>query len=613
MRTSISQMSTRLFDFVVTIASFEGVRNSSTHKMSILLDTSIGDVIIDLDYTRDELRETLSRNLIKLAECRYFTSTLVWNVQSTKFAQFGCPKGDGSGGCSYEYLLLDQQKEGEQKKEHRFLSVRYPTATRNQDDVLFQSRSTRGLVLAVPMMMALPSVNHDNDDFQLIGSQFMILTSDEIEGVSSMGIPIGVVAEDESQVLQKLDDLYCDSNGRPYVDIRIQRAFVVYDPFPSSKRGNPLHDRLMKQRGVAPDGSESPDYDRPLDEIVEARIGANEYLDNQGASMEETAETLAKRAEELEKKDAKSRAVVLEMLGDLPDADVKAPENVLFVCKLNPVTDDEDLELIFSRFDPNAKADIIRDPQTNDSLCYAFVEFSTKEQCTEAYFKMNNALIDDRRIKVDFSQSVSHIWNRFTQQYRRGGQDSKSARNITSVNYFPKDPYRDAKKEHLSKRDEYRYNKTNSSRYYDNVRNSESQDDHRRQCLDDSKRSFSSYDARNSKVHVDRSKYREYSSKEYDRFSENYHRKDKKARHRSRSKSRDRSRGHRRHEHKRQKYHSDRSLSEENAQNDHRHHKKESKKDHRRRSSHHDRDYDRTHRRDRKSSNRQDDRDKNKR
>lgn len=33
--------------------------------------------------------------------------------------------------------------------------------------------------------------------------------------------------------------------------------------------------------------------------------------------------------------------------------------------------------------------------------------------CEEAYFKMNNVLIDDRRIKVDFSQSVHHLWKQF--------------------------------------------------------------------------------------------------------------------------------------------------------------------------------------------------------
>lgn len=42
----------------------------------------------------------------------------------------------------------------------------------------------------------------------------------------------------------------------------------------------------------------------------------------------------------------------VSQVGDLPDADIRPPENVLFVCKLNPVTTDEDLEIIFSRFGP---------------------------------------------------------------------------------------------------------------------------------------------------------------------------------------------------------------------------------------------------------------------
>lgn len=37
-------------------------------------------------------------------------------------------------------------------------------------------------------------------------------------------------------------------------------------------------------------------------------------------------------------------------VGDLRHADDVPPENVLFVCKLNPVTTDEDLEIIFARF-----------------------------------------------------------------------------------------------------------------------------------------------------------------------------------------------------------------------------------------------------------------------
>ncbi len=49
----------------------------------------------------------------------------------------------------------------------------------------------------------------------------------------------------------------------------------------------------------------------------------------------------------------------------------------------------------------------MRDAKTGASLGYAFIEFEKKEECEEAYFKMDNVLIDDRRIHVDFSQSVA--------------------------------------------------------------------------------------------------------------------------------------------------------------------------------------------------------------
>ena len=40
---------------------------------------------------------------------------------------------------------------------------------------------------------------------------------------------------------------------------------------------------------------------------------------------------------------AKKQAVTLQILGDLPDADAKPPENILFICKLNPITLQKDL------------------------------------------------------------------------------------------------------------------------------------------------------------------------------------------------------------------------------------------------------------------------------
>jgi len=132
----------------------------------------------------------------------------------------------------------------------------------------------------------------------------------------------------------------------------------------------------------------------------------------------------------IQDKEAKSRATILEMVGDLPDADIAPPENVLFVCKLNPVTSDEDLMVIFSRFGKIKgyvllkirfnflkcilieksvffRCEVIRDQKSGESLQYAFIEFEDKKACEDAYFKMDNVLIDDRRIHVDFSQSVS--------------------------------------------------------------------------------------------------------------------------------------------------------------------------------------------------------------
>ena len=133
------------------------------------------------------------------------------------------------------------------------------------------------------------------------------------------------------------------------------------------------------------------------------RIGAEEDIDDYKGLTEDQIKEL------IEKRESKASAQILEMIGDIPDADAKPPENVLFVCKLNPVTTDEDLEIIFSRFGPILSCEVIRDQKTGDSLQYAFIEFENEDDCVNAYFKMDNVLIDDRRIHVDFSQSLAKV------------------------------------------------------------------------------------------------------------------------------------------------------------------------------------------------------------
>lgn len=133
------------------------------------------------------------------------------------------------------------------------------------------------------------------------------------------------------------------------------------------------------------------------------RIGADESIDDTaGKTIEEITEMQKDQ-------EARARATILEMVGDIPDKDIAPPENVLFVCKLNPVTTDDDLEIIFSRFGKIVGCEVIRDHQTGDSLQYAFIEFADRKSCEAAYFKMDNVLIDERRIHVDFSQSVAKM------------------------------------------------------------------------------------------------------------------------------------------------------------------------------------------------------------
>ena len=64
-------------------------------------------------------------------------------------------------------------------------------------------------------------------------------------------------------------------------------------------------------------------------------------LEEDWKPSEDDAKGEEERTEETRKAVAKSNAVVLEMLGDLPEADAKPPPNMIFVCKLNPVTTEE--------------------------------------------------------------------------------------------------------------------------------------------------------------------------------------------------------------------------------------------------------------------------------
>lgn len=75
--------------------------------------------------------------------------------------------------------------------------------------------------------------------------------------------------------------------------------------------------------------------------LVIREENGGEQADIDEAALEEAQDKLRRERE------ARAQALTLEIVGDLPYAEVKPPENVLFVCKLNPVTEGQSLLLLF--------------------------------------------------------------------------------------------------------------------------------------------------------------------------------------------------------------------------------------------------------------------------
>ncbi len=246
---------------------------------------------------------------------------------------------------------------------------------------------------------------HPSDpDIRLAASQFLVTLGDNADYLDGKAAIFGKVVEG-FDALETINTAIADKDGYPLVDIRIKHTIVLDDPFPDPHG--------LREPSQSPQPSKA--------QLATVRIADDDAAELDREVDQEAAEKLRRERE------ARAQALTLEMMGDLPFAEVKPPENILFVCKLNPVTADADLELIFSRFGTILSCEVIRDKKTGDSLQYAFIEFEDKSACEAAYFKMQGVLIDDRRIHVDFSQSVSKLADVW-----RGGENAKRKRGAGS-------------------------------------------------------------------------------------------------------------------------------------------------------------------------------------
>jgi len=193
--------------------------------------------------------------------------------------------------------------------------------------------------------------------------------------------------------VMKMNNVFIDDKKRPLQNIRIRHVIILDDPFEDPKGLN----------AIIPSHSPEIKYDELDKNYIPDDIDL-EKVDNRPAE---------EKNRELREGRAKADSTLLEVLRDISHRDIKPDENTLFVCQLNPITTDEDLHTIFAQFGAIVSCEVVRDYKTGDSLQYAFVEFEKKAHCEMAFLKMNNVLLDDRRIKVDWSQSVARQWEKF--------------------------------------------------------------------------------------------------------------------------------------------------------------------------------------------------------
>lgn len=233
-------------------------------------------------------------SFLKLCKVKYYNFSPIHSVQKNFSFQTGDPLGPDSNesdGGSSIWGILD----GPSRKTF---------ALEPQKKLKHNERGT--------VSMATVPAPRDPDS-RLAGSQFIVTLGDNLEYLDDKAVIFGKVVEG-FDVLEKINDAFIDDKGRPLQDIRIRHTTILDDPY-DDPAGL-----------VAPPESPVPTNAQ----LATVRIADDEDLDE---NMDEEAMEKLRRERE-----ARAQALTLEMVGDLPFAEVKPPENVLFVCKLNPVT-----------------------------------------------------------------------------------------------------------------------------------------------------------------------------------------------------------------------------------------------------------------------------------
>jgi len=201
-------------------------RGGQHPSMSVLFETSMGDIVIDLEV---EACPALCENFLKLCKVYYYNLNAFFNgvyylstyvslcltrcslpVSKDFLAQTGDPTATGSGGeCILSYIASEQPSPPSQPVPRYFVPTILPRF----------KHTARGTV----SMAVAPAPEGQKGG---CGSQFFITLADNLEYLDGKHAVFGHVVEG-FDTLDKLNEVFTDGSGRPLKDMRIRHAIIL--------------------------------------------------------------------------------------------------------------------------------------------------------------------------------------------------------------------------------------------------------------------------------------------------------------------------------------------------------------------------------------------------
>lgn len=169
--------------------------------MSVVLQTNLGDIVVDL-LIQDAPKNCA--NFLKLCKMNYYRGHVIHTVLSDSLFQTGDPSGTGKGGVSI-YDAVNNQSQ----------SLLIP----------HEIHPTRKFSKSGLVSMAGMGQKGNCSQF------FVTTTNRHLSHLDGKHTIIGTV-EEGMNVVDIINDSLCDEKHRPFTDIIILNTIILEDPFP---------------------------------------------------------------------------------------------------------------------------------------------------------------------------------------------------------------------------------------------------------------------------------------------------------------------------------------------------------------------------------------------